>query len=1067
MILLNQRKVALQQNKNRLCRYFRPPGMGVLIGLLLLLTQLPAQQITLPRVEQMPNLPVPYSMRDWKEVARGYDSLVFNFNLTGEYLPLIWWRTQTVNYPEHQSFGLHTVVGTTYPNSAEAINVLPAVISATLVGIDKSNQNGYNWALMCEEYFNRRPEENVYLNHPVTSSGSDWWYDTMPNLFFYQLYDLYPGTGHFEEQFTTVANRWLEAVKKMGASATPWRLPNMNYRGWYLASMTPNTSGVAEPEAAGAIAWLLYMAYVKTGHSEYRIGAEWAMEFLNQQSNNPAYELQLPYGTYLAARMNAELGTSYDVEKLLNWCFNPEDNVRNWGVTLGNWGGYDCYGLVGEARYTGYAFAMNTFEQVGALVPLVRYDDRFARAIGKWVLNAANAARLFYPNYLPDTNQDSEEWSHQYDPRAYIAHEALREDYYGIRPYATGDAISGGWGKTNLALYGSSHVGIFGGIIDTTEVAGILRLDLLRTDYFHAAAYPTYLFYNPFLTDTMVTLSTGSGTHDIYDAVANRFLLEGVSGTVSLTIPADGVLLAVITPSGGTREYRLNQLLVNGVVVDYRSGVTVSNYPPRIKSLAAEPDTVAVDGSLTLYCTATDRETALLHYLWQASDGVLTGEGATVQWTAPPQAGVYQISVQVQDEGGLQDSAAVTVVVVEKINQPPTINELRATPRKIDLGGTSRLLCRASDPDGDSLTFSWSAAGGRLTSRDSTAEWTAPDTAGNYWIYCTVRDNSGASKRDSVVILVRDFTRFPTGRLIAYYPFNGDARDRSGNGHDGIVYEAALTVDRLGLPNSAFWFDGVDDRITIPNDPELNFGQAITINFWLRVEKFFDREAYPLSHGNWENRWKISVTNQRLRWTIKTDIAANSGIKDLDSRSALELFRYYNVTVFYDGADCEIYLDGELDNFTTWSGRLLPTNYDLTIGQVLPGNNNYNFKGVIDDIRIYDYPLTPPEIRQLYEQGLTEIQAGRETVIREFDLSIYPNPFNQTAVIRFTLPTRQRVEVTIFDLLGRRVARLADRIFPAGEHRLSWNARGLSSGIYLCRIRAGNDRATRKILLLR
>ncbi|MBL7068151.1 MAG: laminin G, partial [Candidatus Marinimicrobia bacterium] len=95
------------------------------------------EQINIGRVEQMPNLPSPYLMRDWKQVALGYDDLVFDLNRTGQYLPLIWINTNTINYPNHNSFGLHTVVGTPSPSNAEAINVLPAVISATLVGIDK------------------------------------------------------------------------------------------------------------------------------------------------------------------------------------------------------------------------------------------------------------------------------------------------------------------------------------------------------------------------------------------------------------------------------------------------------------------------------------------------------------------------------------------------------------------------------------------------------------------------------------------------------------------------------------------------------------------------------------------------------------------------------------------------------------------------------------------------------------------------------------------------------------------------------------------------------------------
>ncbi len=62
------------------------------------------QQIDLPRVEQMPNQPKPYEMRDWKQVAQDYDSYVFDFSLSGTYLPLIWLKENTVNYPGSSKF---------------------------------------------------------------------------------------------------------------------------------------------------------------------------------------------------------------------------------------------------------------------------------------------------------------------------------------------------------------------------------------------------------------------------------------------------------------------------------------------------------------------------------------------------------------------------------------------------------------------------------------------------------------------------------------------------------------------------------------------------------------------------------------------------------------------------------------------------------------------------------------------------------------------------------------------------------------------------------------------------
>jgi len=149
-----------------------------------MINQTNAQQININRIELMPNIPSPFEMRDCGKVAAGYDSIVFDLTRTGQYLPLSWINTNTINYPEHNSFGLHTVVGTTSPTSSEAINILPALIGASLIGIDKSNQNGYNWVLMSEEYFNKANNANVYLNHPTGSNWDDWWYDVMPNIFF-------------------------------------------------------------------------------------------------------------------------------------------------------------------------------------------------------------------------------------------------------------------------------------------------------------------------------------------------------------------------------------------------------------------------------------------------------------------------------------------------------------------------------------------------------------------------------------------------------------------------------------------------------------------------------------------------------------------------------------------------------------------------------------------------------------------------------------------------------------------------------------------------------------------
>ncbi|MBD3223323.1 MAG: T9SS type A sorting domain-containing protein [Caldithrix sp.] len=1048
-----------------------PNGISLwLIGLLFtFFNQSTAQQITIDRVESMPDEPAPYQMRDWAQVARDYDAYVFDFSKqdSNGWLPLIGIQENGVNYPGLQQFWLHTVVGTNAPTNGEAINVLPAVIGASLVGIDKSNQNGKNWVVLCQQWFNRRSEENIYLNNFSGSSGNDWWYDTMPNVFFYQLYDLYPGTGDFEYQFTTVADRWLAAVRAMGGSAVPWQIPYMNYRGWYFSTMTANTDSPAEPEAAGAIAWLLYNAYLQTGLERYRIGAEWSMEFLNEWDSNPSYELQLPYGVYIAARMNAELGTQYDVRKLLNWCFTPQGNVRQWGVTLGRWGNYDCYGLVGEALNDGYAFLMNGLEMAGALVPMVRYDDRFAQTIGKWVLNLANASRLFYTAYLPDDHQDSEAWSYQYDPQSLIAHESMRENWYGKSPYATGDAVSGGWGETNLALYGSSHVGILGGIIDTTEVPMILQLDLLTTDYFQDEAYPSYLYFNPYDIDKTVTLDAGNGTYDIYDAVQNDLVQTGVSGTTSLTIPSNSAVLAVICPADGRWEYHLNKRTVNGIVVDYHTEMQVDNYPPRIKILAATDSSITLNDTTVVHCTADDIDGNALQYEWQSDAGTILGQGKQIQWIAPSGSGNYSISCQVADNNGGLDSSTIAVNVVEAINHAPVINNMEASSRKLDIGTTTQLTCQAEDVDGDSLEYTWQATDGLITDSADTAEWKAPVVQGTYHIKCTVEDGNGGAANQDIAVLVRDFSQYTKGQLIAYYPLDGNANDVSGNGHNGQINEAQPVEGYDSISNHAYAFDGANDHIRISNHSELNFTEAITINLWIKIPAYFDDEAFVISHGSWEERWKMSFTEKphnRLRWTVNT----SEGIYDVDTDFQLQTNRWYNVTAFYDGQDFEIYIDGRLNNFAEQTGPMNTTTKDLMIAQRFPDDYQYNFKGAVDEIRIYENGISPTEIHALYEQ-MTPLQQYQNPTLPEQHVlkQNHPNPFNNSTTITFNLASKSPVTVEIFSVHGQHIRTIVEKVLPAGEHSARWNAQNLASGIYFYRLRSRSFTSTKKMILIR
>ena len=172
------------------------------------------------------------------------------------------------------------------------------------------------------------------------------------------------------------------------------------------------------------------------------------------------------------------------------------------------------------------------------------------------------------PLFVPPGNQSSPSWLN--GTNDFIGYEALRQYWNGTNLYACGDALRLGWAGTDYGIYGSAHVGLLGAIVAATSDPAILQLDLLATDYFKDPAYPTHLYYNPYTTNATFVVDYGSGTNDLLDIVSERFVKTNCSGTVTLTLPADGAAVVVAVPSGSALGTQANRMYANGRVVDYQ-----------------------------------------------------------------------------------------------------------------------------------------------------------------------------------------------------------------------------------------------------------------------------------------------------------------------------------------------------------------------------------------------------------------------------------------------------------------------------------------------------------------
>lgn len=546
------------------------------------------KQVTIDRVKDMPRHPQPYKQLKWKEKAINFDQYVFDFNQRGEFMPLIWLDSSKRNI-DQVTFGLYTVIGDirqgydAHPDFHESLTSLGALLSAGLSGIDKTDQNGFNYVKMVQNYFNSDTGWDIMMNNTNPDIamlgggyGRDWWYDVYPNVLYYGVCDLFTGVPGAEEIQRTIADQFYQADSVLNG--------NYQYSYFDYAKMKGMNNQIPPQEdAAAGHAYVLYSAYQKFGDPKYLTGAKSAMEAMLSQTESRFYEVLLPFGAYVAARMNTEQGTNYDVLKLLNWSFDgckAEQGRTGWGVISERWGLYDVHGLQGSITDGGgYAFLMNTHSMAWPLVPMVRYEPAYARSIGKWMLNASNAARLFYPYEIADKHQWLPELKEL--TKNVIAYEGLRKtDAYGkaelkgVEPVALGDGpnwVIGQPDHSMFSLYSSAYAGIYGAIIRETNVDQVLRLNCLETDFYRKDAYPTYLYYNPYdKNQEIIFENENEGTVDLFDALTHQVIAQGVGATGKFFIKAGSASLVVAIPHQDEIIKEEGKFWCNGKVIAYQ-----------------------------------------------------------------------------------------------------------------------------------------------------------------------------------------------------------------------------------------------------------------------------------------------------------------------------------------------------------------------------------------------------------------------------------------------------------------------------------------------------------------
>jgi len=109
------------------------------------------------------------------------------------------------------------------------------------------------------------------------------------------------------------------------------------------------------------------------------------------------------------------------------------------------------------------------------------------------------------------------------------------------------------------------------------------------------------------------------------------------------------------------------------------------NHPPFISSLIAQPYTLQINNSSSLICYAADEDGDVLHYIWSASGGIISGDGPNITWIAPNQTGNYEITCEVIDSNGDRNIKSILLSVVK--NMPLLISQERELLKNFGWGG--------------------------------------------------------------------------------------------------------------------------------------------------------------------------------------------------------------------------------------------------------------------------------------------------------------------------------------------------------------------------------------------
>ncbi|HYL65425.1 MAG TPA: OmpA family protein [Candidatus Methylomirabilis sp.] len=286
-------------------------------------------------------------------------------------------------------------------------------------------------------------------------------------------------------------------------------------------------------------------------------------------------------------------------------------------------------------------------------------------------------------------------------------------------------------------------------------------------------------------------------------------------------------------PSVGGKARQDNLRLGTGIVLRFGLPHPAPPPPPHqppVAACSANPISVFAGSgdAIAIHVNATSPQNDTLTYSYTATGGAVDGTGPDARWNSTGVAvGTYTVTAKVDDGKGGTASCAADVKVEERPNRPPTAT-LSVERSPIQPGEHTGITCNGSDPDGDPLTYSYSASGGQVTGTGSNATFDATGLApGTYTVKCTVNDGRGGTADASGTVEVKEPPQVHEleMRLSLHSIYFPTAQPTVAKPNGGLLASQADTLDKLATDFKQYLTYKPDAHLILGGHTDVRGGQ--------------------------------------------------------------------------------------------------------------------------------------------------------------------------------------------------------------------------------------------------